>query len=307
MARYGNVSQAARALGLSRSAALSPAGTLQALGMDRVGRREAGVRRRGGDVSRFARPVRAPDVVGSHQFPTPRLPTPDSRHDRDPPHPRPARAAARPRGGGARVVVAWRCSGRATTRRRCSGRSASSSCWRWSASPPRSARVVVPFQTLANPAGGAARGRLQHPWAHRGSGDPVGAVLIEVNALADTLHRQRLGAVEARPCCARSWSRSTSRCSPSIEQHLRIANRTGERLMNRTVEQMLGRTAEELGVTDWFGESPRVVDIATMGGAAAQLGGAPDHLPHRRAAAICWCSRTSAARCASRSDRHGSG
>jgi nitrogen fixation/metabolism regulation signal transduction histidine kinase len=69
--------------------------------------------------------------------------------------------------------------------------------------------------------------------------------------------------------------------------HLRIANRTGERLMNRTVEQMLGRTAEELGVTDWFGEAPRVVDITGAGGARGRwevrrttfrLGGLPHDL-----------------------------
>jgi len=70
-------------------------------------------------------------------------------------------------------------------------------------------------------------------------------------------------------------------------QHLRIANRTGERLMNRTVEQMLGRTAEELGVTHWFGDAPRVVDIAEAGGARGRwevrrttfrLGGLPHDL-----------------------------
>jgi nitrogen fixation/metabolism regulation signal transduction histidine kinase len=70
-------------------------------------------------------------------------------------------------------------------------------------------------------------------------------------------------------------------------QRLRIANRTGERLMSRTVEQMLGRTAEELGVTDWFGDAPRVVDITAAGGARGRwevrrttfrLGGLPHDL-----------------------------
>ena len=49
-------------------------------------------------------------------------------------------------------------------------------------------------------------------------------------------------------------------------ERLRIVNRTGERLMGRNMEQMLGRTAEEIGVTDWFGDAPRVVDLSLPGG-----------------------------------------
>lgn len=149
-------------------------------------------------------------------------------------------------------------------------------------------RVVVPFQTLANLLAAlreddfSIRGRTADP------ADPVGAVLIEVNALADTLHRQRLGAVEATALLRTVMEQiDVAVFAFDPEQHLRIANRTGERLMNRTVEQMLGRTAEELGVTDWFGEAPRVVDIATTGGAAGRwevrrttfrLGGLPHDL-----------------------------
>jgi two-component system, NtrC family, nitrogen regulation sensor histidine kinase NtrY len=65
-------------------------------------------------------------------------------------------------------------------------------------------------------------------------------------------------------------------------------NRTGERLMGRsTEEQMLGRTAEELGVTDWFGDAPRVVDITPRAAAPGRwevrrttfrLGGLPHDL-----------------------------
>ena len=59
------------------------------------------------------------------------------------------------------------------------------------------ARVVVPLQTLANLLAAlreddfSIRGRTANP------DDPLGAALIEVNALAETLHEQRLGAVEA--------------------------------------------------------------------------------------------------------------
>ena len=57
--------------------------------------------------------------------------------------------------------------------------------------------------------------------------------------------------------------------------------------MHRTVEQMLGRTADELGVTDWLGDAPRVVDITSPGGGVGRwevrrttfrLGGLPHDL-----------------------------
>src|SRR5688500_20290333 len=58
-------------------------------------------------------------------------------------------------------------------------------------------RIVVPLQTLANLLAAlreddfSIRGRTANP------DDPLGAALIEINALAETLHEQRLGAVEA--------------------------------------------------------------------------------------------------------------
>ena len=59
------------------------------------------------------------------------------------------------------------------------------------------ARVIMPLQTVANLLAAmreddfSIRGRTADPE------DPLGAVLIEINALANTLHEQRLGAVEA--------------------------------------------------------------------------------------------------------------
>ncbi len=149
-------------------------------------------------------------------------------------------------------------------------------------------RVVVPLQTLANLLAAlreddfSIRGRTANPE------DPLGAALLEINALADTLHRQRLGAVEATALLRTVMEQiDVAVFAFDPEQHLRIVNRTGERLMGRTVEQMLGRTAEELAVTGWFGEAPRVVDIMPAGGGAGRwevrrttvrLGGLPHDL-----------------------------
>jgi nitrogen fixation/metabolism regulation signal transduction histidine kinase len=149
-------------------------------------------------------------------------------------------------------------------------------------------RVVVPLQTLANLLAAlreddfSIRGRTANP------DDPFGAALLEVNALAETLHEQRLGAVEATALLRTVMEQiDVAVFAFDPEHRLRIVNRTGERLMGRTVEQMLGRTADELAVTSWFGEAPRVVDITPPGGGTGRwevrrttfrLGGLPHDL-----------------------------
>jgi two-component system nitrogen regulation sensor histidine kinase NtrY len=149
-------------------------------------------------------------------------------------------------------------------------------------------RVVLPLQTLANLLAAmreddfSIRGRTADP------DDPLGAVLIEINQLAETLHEQRLGAVEATALLRTVMEQvdvAVFAFDPS--ERLRIVNRTGERLMGRSMEQMLGRTAEELTVTDWFGDAPRVVDLSLPGGSVGRwevrrttfrLGGLPHDL-----------------------------
>jgi PAS domain S-box-containing protein len=149
-------------------------------------------------------------------------------------------------------------------------------------------RVVLPLQTVANLLAAmreddfSIRGRTADPE------DPLGAVLIEINALAATLHEQRLGAVEASSLLRTVMEQvDVAVFAFDPTERLRIVNRTGERLMGRSMEQMLGRTAEELGVTDWFGDAPRVVDLSLPGGSVGRwevrrttfrLGGLPHDL-----------------------------
>jgi PAS domain S-box-containing protein len=149
-------------------------------------------------------------------------------------------------------------------------------------------RVVLPLQTVANLMAAmreddfSIRGRTADP------DDPLGAVLIEINELATTLHEQRLGAVEATALLRTVMEQvDVAVFAFDPDERLRIVNRTGERLMGRSMEQMLGRTAEELGVTDWFGDAPRVVDLSLPGGSVGRwevrrttfrLGGLPHDL-----------------------------
>ncbi len=149
-------------------------------------------------------------------------------------------------------------------------------------------RIVVPLQTLANLLAAlreddfSIRGRTANP------DDPLGAALIEVNALAETLHEQRLGAVEATALLRTVMEQiDVAVFAFDPQSRLRIVNRTGERLIGRSVEHMLGRTAEELSLSAWFGDAPRVVDITPPGGGPGRwevrrttfrLGGLPHDL-----------------------------
>ena len=149
-------------------------------------------------------------------------------------------------------------------------------------------RVVVPLQTLSNLLAAlreddfSIRGRTANPE------DPLGAALLEINALAETLHEQRLGAVEATALLRTVMEQiDVAVFAFDPGQRLRIVNRTGERLMGKSMDHMLGRTAEELSLTDWFGDAPRVVDISPPGGGPGRwevrrttfrLGGLPHDL-----------------------------
>ena len=159
-------------------------------------------------------------------------------------------------------------------------------------------RVVIPLQTLANLLAAlreddfSIRGRLRQGSGAQGRpndiADPMGAALIEVNALAETLHEQRLGAVEATALLRTVMEQIDVAVFAFDPMHrLRMVNRTGERLMGKSMEHMLGRTTDELQLTEWFGEAPRVVDLSPPGGGPGRwevrkttfrLGGLPHDL-----------------------------
>jgi len=119
----------------------------------------------------------------------------------------------------------------------------------WGVSVALRDRVVYPLQTLSN----LLAALREEDFSIRARGqrrdDPLGEVLIEMNALADTLREQRLGAMEAT-----SLLRAVMEEIPVAvfafdpERRLRVVNRAGERLLSRPVERLLGRTADELGL-----------------------------------------------------------
>ncbi len=134
-------------------------------------------------------------------------------------------------------------------------------------------RVVLPLQTLSNMLA-ALRESDFSIRARRASGhgappdDPLGAVMLEVNVLASTLHNQRLVALEAGALVRTMMVEIDVAVLTFDGAHtLRLINRAGERLLGRTAEDLLGRTAEDLGLAGCLdGQTPRIENIAFPGG-----------------------------------------
>lgn len=129
-------------------------------------------------------------------------------------------------------------------------------------------RVVYPLQTLSN----LLAALREEDFSIRARGqrkdDPLGEVLIEMNALADTLREQRLGALEAT-----SLLRTVMEEIPVAvfafdpDRRLRLVNRAAERLLSRPAARLVGRTAADLGLAHCFvGPGPAIVSVALPGG-----------------------------------------
>jgi len=128
-------------------------------------------------------------------------------------------------------------------------------------------RVVLSLQTLSN----LLAAVREEDFSLRARGargdDALGEVMLEVNALSETLRRQRLGALEA-----------TALLKTVIEEidlaiftfdnsrTLKLVNRAGERLLARPAERLLGFTAAELGLEDCLGgENVRTAELSFPG------------------------------------------
>jgi nitrogen fixation/metabolism regulation signal transduction histidine kinase len=136
-------------------------------------------------------------------------------------------------------------------------------------------RVVLPLQTLSNLLAALRESdfsiRARHAAARRGAlhDDPLGAVMLEVNELASTLHDQRLGALEAGALLRTVMVEiDVAVFTFDGARMLRLVNRAGERLLGHVAEDLLGRHADDLGLAACLdGPSPRIADASFPGGA----------------------------------------
>jgi nitrogen fixation/metabolism regulation signal transduction histidine kinase len=130
-------------------------------------------------------------------------------------------------------------------------------------------RVVLPLQTVAN----LLSAMRENDFSIRARGgrrdDPLGEVLIEVNALTDTLKQQRLGALEATALLRKVMEEiDVAVFAFDAEERLRLTNRAGERLLAQAEPRLLGRDASDLGLAGYLAApGPRVIEAAFPGGA----------------------------------------
>ena len=166
-----------------------------------------------------------------------------------------ADAAGRRRSGGAsRSLCATASSSRSRPSRTCSRRSA----------------------RRTSPSGPAARGRH----------DPLGEVLIEVNALADTLRAQRMGALDASGLLGAVMEEiPVAVFAFDPERRLRLVNRAGERLLARPSERVIGLDADALGLATALEHEHSPTIAATFPGGVRPVGGSQQGVPAGRAAA----------------------
>ena len=129
-------------------------------------------------------------------------------------------------------------------------------------------RVVFSLQTLSNLL--AALREEDFSIRARGASreDAMGEVILEMNALSETLREQRLGAMEATSLLRTVMEEIDLAIFAFDNTHrLRIVNRAAERLLGQPESQLLAFTADELGLAGCLeGENARTMEMTFPGG-----------------------------------------
>lgn len=134
-------------------------------------------------------------------------------------------------------------------------------------------RVANPLRTVANlleamrEGDYSIRARVDNPR------EPMGEVMLQVNAMAATLRDQRLGALEATALLRKVMEEiDIAAFAFDPQQALRLVNRAGERLLAQPAERLLARDAASLGLAEYlYGESEQIIQ-RTFPGASGRWG-----------------------------------
>lgn len=130
-------------------------------------------------------------------------------------------------------------------------------------------RVVTPLQALANLLEALREGDYSQRGRNIDPRDAVGEVMVEVNSLGSTLHRQRLKALEAGMLLQKVIAEiDLAVFAFDSERRLRLVNRAGEALLDAAAEEIVGKCATELGLDTMLDqEHARIVPNVFPGGA----------------------------------------
>lgn len=131
-------------------------------------------------------------------------------------------------------------------------------------------RVVRHLQTLSNLLAALREGDYSIRARSVRPDDALGEVMLEVNALGETLREQRLGAMEASALLRTVMAEiDVAIFAFDAEDRLQLINRAGEHLLGQPAERLLGRRAAELDLSDCVREesSSRTLQKAFPGGA----------------------------------------
>ena len=132
-------------------------------------------------------------------------------------------------------------------------------------------RVIRPLQTLSNLVAALREGDYSIRARGASWDDALGLALAEVNALAESLRAQRLGALEATALLRTVMTElDVAVFAFDGEGVLRLVNRGGERLLAQPAERLLGRHARQLGLEPSLTGAPRRVVEATFPGSGGR-------------------------------------
>ncbi|HJV89589.1 MAG TPA: ATP-binding protein [Holophagaceae bacterium] len=128
-------------------------------------------------------------------------------------------------------------------------------------------RVRRPLQTLSNLLAALRAG----DYSFRGRedvGDALGVAFHELNALAELLQQQRIGAMEATALLRTVIEEiDVAIFAFDGDDRLRLVNRAGEALLGRPKERLLESTAAALDLADALGSAEDLMELALPGGA----------------------------------------
>lgn len=129
-------------------------------------------------------------------------------------------------------------------------------------------RIVTPLRTLANLLEAMREGDYSVRGRMTDSGDALGEVIQQVNAMSAMLHAQRLGALEATTLLRKVMEEiDVAVFAFDGQRRLRLVNRAGARLLAQPSERALGASAGELGLDEFLDQDAnRTVQRAFPGG-----------------------------------------